>query len=296
MLALIDSDILTYRCGFAAEKKIYIPHINGVPQAHLESVKELKQFKEEHEGEEIDIEHKLTVQPLDHCLQMVRTTVDSIQAVVGELCEFYLTAGGRSNFRYNLASIRPYKGNREDARRPIYYDDIRSYLVDRWKAKLVEGWEADDEISIRTYEEKARRQEGKEGSQATVIVSIDKDLDMVEGLHYNWVTGVQYNVVPWRAMSNFYKQLLTGDSVDNIPGIPGVGPKTADKLLDGYTKEAAMWDVVRDSWYNAFPKGVDTHDGKVLTVDDALLEVGRLLWMKRARTDNLWLPPDKRNK
>jgi len=31
----------------------------------------------------------------------------------------------------------------------------------------------------------------------------------------------------------FYKQMLMGDSADNIKGIPGVGPKKAEKLLDG---------------------------------------------------------------
>jgi DNA polymerase-1 len=35
---------------------------------------------------------------------------------------------------------------------------------------------------------------------------------------------------------------LTGDSVDNIPGVEGLGPKTAAKLLGQFGSLAAMWD------------------------------------------------------
>lgn len=304
LLSLIDGDTLVYRTGFAADKKVYIPHINGIPQCELTSAKELKAYKEEHEGEEIDIEHKLIVQPLDHCLQMVRTAIHSIQAVVGEFNEFYLTAGGRSNFRYEVATIRPYKGNRKDARRPTHYDAIRSYLVDHWNAKLVEGWEADDEICIRAYEEKARRKEEafceegdkQQAHQEVVIVSVDKDLQMIAGYHYNPVKGEKSLVSPATAMRNFYTQMLAGDDTDNIPGIYGVGPKTAEKMLEQYSTEKAMWDVVQQAWHKHFPSGVEREDGTLMNVDDALLEVGRLLWLKRTRTDNLWLPPNQRNK
>jgi DNA polymerase-1 len=34
---------------------------------------------------------------------------------------------------------------------------------------------------------------------------------------------------------------LTGDTVDNIPGVPGVGPKTAAKLLTDYGSLAGLW-------------------------------------------------------
>jgi DNA polymerase-1 len=38
--------------------------------------------------------------------------------------------------------------------------------------------------------------------------------------------------VPARLMLDY--QMLVGDTVDNVPGVPGVGPKTAVKLLQEY--------------------------------------------------------------
>ena len=35
---------------------------------------------------------------------------------------------------------------------------------------------------------------------------------------------------------------LTGDAVDNIPGVPGVGPKTAAALLNRYATLEAIYD------------------------------------------------------
>jgi DNA polymerase-1 len=41
------------------------------------------------------------------------------------------------------------------------------------------------------------------------------------------------DIVPWLA--------LTGDVVDNIPGVPGIGPKTAAKLLAQFGSLDALW-------------------------------------------------------
>lgn len=98
------------------------------------------------------------------------------------------------------------------------------------------GYEADDLIA--TYACKARDAGGE-----AVIVSSDKDLMQLIGR----------GVVMWDPMKDrrlaepevFEKfgvgpekmvdlQALIGDSVDNVPGAPGIGPKTAAQLLDEY--------------------------------------------------------------
>ena len=97
----------------------------------------------------------------------------------------------------------------------------------------IEGFEADDVIA--TYARAAQR-DGK----AVLVVSGDKDLaqlvgDGVELLDTMKQTrldaaGVQekYGVAPGQIVDWL---TLMGDSSDNIPGIPGVGPKTAAKWL-----------------------------------------------------------------
>lgn len=284
LVPLMDSDLFVYRCGFAADKKIYVPHIKGQQQEPLTSAKDLKDYLAAHEGEEIDVEYKLEVEPLDHCLQMVRTTITAIEDVVGHGGEFYIT--GRNNFRSDLATIRKYKGNRSEFSRPTHYDEIRRYLKESWNAKEIEGQEADDEIGIRTYEINEQSSD-----QKAVIVSIDKDLDMIAGFHYNWVKKEKYVITAQQGIFNFYMQMLVGDTTDNIPGVKGIGPKKALALLDGLSKEKALYGAVRDCWYDNHPHGVQCEDGSTISVDKALLEIGRLLWIKRERNEPLWEPP-----
>ncbi|MGV1952215.1 DNA polymerase I [Agrobacterium vitis] len=99
-----------------------------------------------------------------------------------------------------------------------------------------EGFEADDIIA--TY---ARAAEAI-GADVT-IVSSDKDLMQLvtANVHmYDSMKDKQIGIpdviekwgVPPEKMIDL--QSLTGDSTDNIPGIPGIGPKTAAQLLEEY--------------------------------------------------------------
>ena len=99
-----------------------------------------------------------------------------------------------------------------------------------------EGYEADDLIA--TY---ARAAEAA-GADVT-IVSSDKDLMQLVTDHvfmYDSMKDRQIGIpeviekwgVPPEKMIDL--QALTGDPTDNVPGIPGIGPKTAAQLLTEY--------------------------------------------------------------
>ncbi|WP_048647275.1 DNA polymerase I [Nitratireductor soli] len=98
------------------------------------------------------------------------------------------------------------------------------------------GFEADDLIA--TYARLATEAGGE-----TTIVSSDKDLmQLVDGSvsMYDPMKDREIRVpeviekwgVPPEKMIDL--QALTGDSVDNVPGVPGIGPKTAAQLLEEY--------------------------------------------------------------
>lgn len=99
-----------------------------------------------------------------------------------------------------------------------------------------EGFEADDLIA--TY----ARQATEAGGDVT-IVSSDKDLMqlvspqvwMYDGMKDKQIAIPEviekWGVSPEKMID---LQSLTGDSTDNIPGIPGIGPKTAALLLEEY--------------------------------------------------------------
>ena len=98
------------------------------------------------------------------------------------------------------------------------------------------GVEADDLIAT------AARSFEKIG-QPVVMVTGDKDLlQLVSDTTTFWdpmndrtmtpqAVHDKYNVPPCKLLDLFS---LVGDKVDNIPGVPGIGPKTAEKLINEY--------------------------------------------------------------
>ncbi|WP_457103613.1 DNA polymerase I [Mesorhizobium sp. URHB0026] len=100
----------------------------------------------------------------------------------------------------------------------------------------MEGFEADDLIA--TYCRLACEAGGD-----TTIISSDKDLMQLVGETvgmYDPMKDRQIGIpevvekwgVPPEKMIDL--QALTGDSVDNVPGVPGIGPKTAAQLLEQF--------------------------------------------------------------
>ena len=182
-----------------------------------------------------------------------------------ETYEGYLT--GKNNYRSEIATEQAYKGNRKDARKPVHYDSLREYLISKWGFTVVDGQEADDAMGIKAYELP---------EDSSCIMTIDKDLDMIRGWHYNFVKEDLYYVTEKEAIKNFYIQILTGDRVDNIPGIKGIGPVKARKILENCTTEKSLFKAVSEKY---------DHD------IDKLTERGRLLWIRR-KEKQLWKPPN----
>jgi len=144
--------------------------------------------------------------------------------------------GGLSAER--LVAWPAYKAQRPempDDLRP-QFDGISAYLAASGVAEFCQdGWEADDIIASLARREAA-------AGRRVIIASADKDFmqlvtDQIGLLNPNdasttvWTdenvrakTGVEpAQIADWLA--------LMGDAVDNIPGVPGVGPKTAAGLL-----------------------------------------------------------------
>ena len=124
-----------------------------------------------------------------------------------------------------------YKANRKDVVKPYEVKELEWYLQDVLDAELVHGYEADDAL-------------GWNQTESSVICTIDKDLDMIPGLHYNFVTGRDYYIGQSKALKFFYKQILIGDTSDHIFGIKGIGPVKAEKLLKDTKTEQEMFDIV----------------------------------------------------
>lgn len=223
---LIDGDIIVYRCGFAAEKTHYVvvDSKNQVAPSFFDNAKEATAYAKAIPGGDLLIFNRKEVQPLENCLQMVKTLVNQNILELPDVESLTMVLSGKRNFREDL--YPEYKANRASAPKPKYYMDIRNYLVRTYGAVITDGIEADDEIGIRAAELlKAKK--------SFVVASSDKDLKQIPGEHYDFTKGETWKVSNQDSVRFFYQQLLSGDATDNIPGLKGIGPIKALAALDG---------------------------------------------------------------
>ncbi len=144
---------------------------------------------------------------------------------------------GSHTFRNDLYDL--YKANREampeDLRpqMPLTREATRAFNI---ACKELEGYEADDIIATLAVQ-------AREAGGRVTIVSSDKDLmqlvgggvEMLDAMKNKRIDrdGVveKFGVGPERVVD---VQALAGDSVDNVPGAPGIGVKTAALLINEY--------------------------------------------------------------
>ena len=188
--------------------------------------------------------------------------------------KLYIT--GKGNFREAIAVTAPYKGNRT-APKPKHLQLLRSHLVDSWDAIMCNGIEADDAIATDAT---------LAGEGNCIMVSVDKDFDQIAGWHFNFIKNIGYYITKEQGLYNFYKQLLTGDTADNIIGLKGIGPVKAEKLLmQGVNEETRSDDLTYEE--NLYCVCLNAYNGNATRV----LENARLLWLRRS-PEQMWLPPD----
>lgn len=209
-------------------------------------------------------------EPVEYCLHSVKKTMESIIDAFDRGLEFKAYLTGSDNYRHKLATIQPYKGNRVQEK-PKYLADAREYLKYAWQAQVVEGREADDALGCAQWAAK---------DKSTCIVSIDKDMLTIPGWHYNYLKQeIRYVKLP-EANKFFYTQVLTGDRSDNVLGVKGIGPKKAQKELDGLHSERDLYLKCLEVYNRVY--GMDG--------ERQLHENTNLLWIQREE-NKLWTKP-----
>lgn len=185
-------------------------------------------FATQHKDEEGEVVADPLAYALHSCKQYLNGMIKDTKA---DSYRLFLT--GQSNFRIYIDG--EYKANRKDTAKPVHYQAIRDYMAKSFKAEIVHHMEADDALALNQTKD-------------TMIASIDKDLLMVAGEHYNFVKKEYKTVTQEEGTHWFYMQMLMGDKVDNIIGIRGIGPKKAEKIL----AESKDWDTTVESYYKDF--------------------------------------------
>jgi hypothetical protein len=265
---LLDGDVLVYSTAFSAQKTRY--HYKNKT---FDSAAECKAYCEE---EELDYKALRKSEEITSSLEVMpeRACINILAKKITDICnacassKYTILLSGDGNYRDEIAKTKKYKGNRENVAKPQHYLYVRDLVLENRNTVMTVGVEADDAIGIMITED-----------PEAVVCTIDKDLNMLPGRHYNWGTGAMYNVGRTDSLYFFMKQLLTGDSTDNIPGIPGMGDKKAEALLlPMRDSPRAMFASVLEQYANApFTIG-DVTTGPA---DEYLDEQMGLLWIQR---------------
>lgn len=269
-IALIDADIMVYEAAYRSQEGI--------------------EWDPGEVSKYADLEDAIDLLEVDIARLEENTKADSLI--------FALTDSARElNFR---RSVWPkYKCHREAPAgqqgdgRPLLYKALREYLRREHKVFQKPGIEGDDTIGILATAQFDWLSEDR------VMCSVDKDLLGIPGWHFNWrkpERDVHY-VTEREADRNFMLQVLMGDATDGYPGIPGIGPKKAEKILNSVEEHSAVfidhpqyfwWTAVRVAYAQA---GFD---------DDYLLSQARCArilrvsdWDTVNQRPILWTPPEE---
>lgn len=162
--------------------------------------------------------------------------------------ELHFTSG-RESFRYTRVDPE-YKANRlnSDKRTPVGLYQLKELFCIRFPEKsfIWKEWEADDIVVFKKVNH----------YDNYMLCAVDKDvLYTIPGTHFNYYSSTQHNidmkfieVDEFRAIRHHYIQTLMGDTGDNVIGLKGVGPKTAEKILSNYTDHKVLWNKVVEEY------------------------------------------------
>lgn len=214
------------------------------------------------------------VADLDLARAEVRRQIDDIRTHTG--ADSVLVALSCPTRHYWRMDILPsYKQHRAGGSAPVGLAKVKAWMASKANCMIRPNLEADDVVGILATNPKVITGD-------KVIVSIDKDLLQIPGVHFNpskpelgLVT-----VTPEQGRRWHLTQTLIGDKTDGYAGCPGIGPKKAEKILKEFS-----WEEVLGAF-----------EAAKLTPEDALVQarVARILthsdWNYKKKEVRLWTP------
>jgi len=293
----IDADVLKYSAGFAAEKTwwhVFKP--DGTHVGKFSSAKEADQHIDElwtifdidtsgyyREPEKIIGEEEHAIRACDTIINFIK------ERVKADHYKFYLS--GKENFRNEVATLHEYGHNRKGVAKPFWIDSIVKHLTDTYSAVTTDGIEGDDQVGVGMI---ALQKRGK----TPIHTGVDKDIIKgIPGYHFDFKKDKFIYTSPEEALLFNYLQGIAGDATDGFHGIPKVGMKKAEKILEGCETEEEMYEAAVNAYKNYFGEeySYESWDGWNLTktAEELFLENMTLAWILKEK-DKPYTPPHKR--
>lgn len=208
-------------------------------------------------------------QALSNLDRIVSSTTDTILNSVdvdpsveqSDVISYMFFTGCRKlqNFREEID--HEYKANRDPSARPAQLNNLKREVMSLFPYVETEGAEADDYLMQAWLDAKE-----KYPNYFVVIATLDKDMLQLPAWHYNWTKKQLLRIEEDEGDAFFLKQMLIGDSADNIRGIKGIGPKKAQDLwrncdfnLDSFAEAVVKkyQDAYGDEWEDAWNLNCD---------------------------------------
>ena len=236
-IALIDGDILVYYAAYAA-------HGLYVKRYHAQETKEhgrpVMHLDENGNKLVLEVKEKDKAECLMECVTLFEEKVNEVlEKLFTE--DYKIAIKGKTNFRDDFYDDYKMPRHKQAKKSPVsaLASDLREVLstMGGFVERAVNS-EADDLLRIWHGEIVEK------GVDQPIICTVDKDLKCIPGLHYHLKTQKVVEVDEHESLRIFYSQLLSGDSVDNIPGLPKIGPITADKLVCTAQSEEELQEIV----------------------------------------------------
>ena len=205
---------------------------------------------------------------LEHAREKYEDKLQDIKnSCFSETC--VIAVFGKDNFRMSFDTEYKNTPSRKNskANNPHYFQ-LREQLLEEGLVVPADGMEADDLVRIWAEEHKA-------AGKKFVVVSVDKDLQCIPGHHYLIHRAELIHRSEDWADNHYWTQILTGDSVDNIKGIRGIGPKKAEKILTGSKTSKERKQRVIDTYFEVYGA----------TWKEEMIHTGTLIHIMRTPTD-----------
>lgn len=316
----IDGDIIAFKAASAIEDRyIIVTHLPSGRQARFETRTDFyghhgkkaggwladKNAEREEQGlapfplEDFEIEDDRDVEPVEHAYQICKQMIQGIVKACGAK-SYTVVVEGEGNFRNDVATINKYK-DREDKIRPLYLDEVKSYLINYHPSYVAEGLETDDVLSIMAAKGEAIQATVDKDAYQVVgwlfdIDKADKPFEIKDGAGRIW----EDNTGKIRAMGfkSLCLQLLIGDQVDSC--FPRklcnkrFGEKKAVPLLSPLKTKKECLEAVLALYREWYPEPVTYrhwNTGEEITANwfDIASEMFTLLYMLRDYDDDTTL-------
>lgn len=212
--------------------------------------------------DEFEIEDVVTPDPVEFALSNIKRTIEGLLEDFNTK-QYYGYVGGAGNFRYDAATLLPYKGNREKLQRPVHLDACKNYVIAHHGAIVADGRESDDCLVSDSYSASKEK-------KPWVGIIAEKDYKGCEGDWFDYTKGRSIKVKGfgelWRDDKGIdgygrifkYFQCTSSDTSDNYYAHcfsdKENGPVTAYNVLKDCTNDVEAFLAMKEHFLHLYPE------------------------------------------